>query len=313
VHSSTDVELQQKPHHHTSISSTNPAFENQDGAIHSTPSFHRHAEATTAELFYDLFFVANLTTFTSMLEINDSKSLTAYVGFFSLLWLTWYQTSLYDVRFSTDSVFERVAKAVHFGVMVGFAVIGPQWKPGQEIPTGEYKIYKAFGLMLMVSRITLFCQYGVTLFYARVHKKTRLPLMLVMAWTLLAAILYGALAPIFPKEERDPVTDEELVRKSDVYIAWYLIAISETVLTVVVSCVWRIISFKGTHMIQVRCPSTRCTGHITDDGPQSACPSSRSSSWVRASSSSANPSPRLSRTNTSGPPRSSARSSRQLP
>jgi low temperature requirement protein LtrA len=39
-------------------------------------------------------------------------------------------------------------------------------------------------------------------------------------------------------------------QKSNVYIAWYVIALSETILTVVVSCVWRIISFKGTHMVQ---------------------------------------------------------------
>lgn len=93
-------------------------FENSDCALHDNPAFHRHAEATTAELFYDLFFVANLTTFTSNLEINDRHSLTAYIGFFALLWLTWYQVSLYDVRFSADSVFERVAKGIHFGVMV---------------------------------------------------------------------------------------------------------------------------------------------------------------------------------------------------
>ena len=93
-------------------------FENMDEELHDSPAFHRHAEATTAELFYDLFFVANLTTFTSNLEINDKHSLTAYVGFFALLWLTWYQVSLYDVRFSADSVFERVAKGIHFGVMV---------------------------------------------------------------------------------------------------------------------------------------------------------------------------------------------------
>jgi hypothetical protein len=163
--SQSDIELQHKSRHNASVSSDpsgqNPHFDNMDCPMHEDPSFHRHAEATTHELFYDLFFVANLTTFTSVLEINNHKSLTAYIGFFSLLWLTWYQVSLYDVRFSADSVFERVAKAIHFGVMVGFAVIGPQWKPGQEI--GDYKIYKAFGLMLMVSRLTLFCQYGVTL------------------------------------------------------------------------------------------------------------------------------------------------------
>jgi hypothetical protein len=93
-------------------------FENSDCALHDNPAFHRHAEATTSELFYDLFFVANLTTFTSNLEINDRNSLTAYIGFFALLWLTWYQVSLYDVRFSADSVFERIAKGIHFGVMV---------------------------------------------------------------------------------------------------------------------------------------------------------------------------------------------------
>jgi low temperature requirement protein LtrA len=248
--SHSDLEQQQKNHHNTSVSSnpsgSDPNFENMDCSLHENPAFHRHAEATTAELFYDLFFVANLTTFTSMQEINDHNSLTAYIGFFSLLWLTWYQVSLYDVRFSADSVFERVAKALHFGVMVGFAVIGPQWKPGQEI--GDYKIYKAFSLMLMVSRLTLFCQYGVTLIYTKKYKKTIVPLGMVMASTLLAAILYGALTPTFPN-----IIDSEqglIPQKSNVYIAWYVIALSETVLTVTVSCHWRIISFKGTHMVQ---------------------------------------------------------------
>jgi low temperature requirement protein LtrA len=244
IDSLPDIEQQQKSQHHASVASaSDPAFENMDCSLHDSPAFHRHAEATTAELFYDLFFVANLTTFTSMLEINDKRSLTSYIGFFSLLWLTWYQVSLYDVRFSADSVFERVAKAIHFGVMVGFAVIGPQWKPGQEI--ADYKIYKAFGLMLMVSRLTLFCQYGVTLLYTKKYKKTVVPLAMVMASTLLAAVLYGVLTPTFPKN-----VFNAMPQKSNVYIAWYVIALSETILTVVVSCVWRIISFKGTHMVQ---------------------------------------------------------------
>jgi hypothetical protein len=249
--SHSDLEQQQKSQHNASVSSdpndSNPQFGNMDCTLHENPAFHRHAEATTAELFYDLFFVANLTTFTSMLEINDHKSLTAYIGFFSLLWLTWYQVSLYDVRFSADSVFERVAKAIHFGVMVGFAVIGPQWKPGQDI--GDYKIYKAFGLMLMVSRLTLFCQYGVTLIYTKRFTKIVVPLGMVMASTLLAAILYGALTPAFPEAIYD-AEDYLIAQKSNVYIAWYVIAISETILTVTVSCHWRIISFKGTHMVQ---------------------------------------------------------------
>ena len=242
THSGDDVEYQKNMHTTTSV-----PFLNTDADVHNTPDFHRHAEATTAELFYDLFFVANLTTFTSMLEINDRNSLTAYIGFFALLWLTWYQVSLYDIRFSTDSVFERIAKAIHFGVMFGFAVIGPQWKPGQGIE--DYKIYKAFGIILMVSRITLFAQYGVTLFYSKKFTKTIVPLFMIMGSTLLAAVLYGALTPAFPKTK----FDEEgyiLPQNSNVYIAWYIIGICETVLTVGVSCFYRVISFKGTHMVQ---------------------------------------------------------------
>ncbi|KAF2121199.1 bacterial low temperature requirement A protein-domain-containing protein [Lophiotrema nucula] len=225
----------------------NVPFENQDCELHDNPAFHRHAEATTAELFYDLFFVANLTTFTSGLEINDKNSLTAYIGFFSLLWLTWYQVSLYDVRFSSDSVFERVAKGLHFGVMVGFAVIGVQWKPGQEVD--DYKIYKAFGLILMVSRLTLVAQYSVTLFYTKKYKKTIFPIAMIIVSSLVAAILYGALTAAFPKVKED--TDGFLIPvKSNVYIAWYIIGILEVLITVSVSSIWRVISFKGTHMVQ---------------------------------------------------------------
>ncbi|KAF2491319.1 hypothetical protein BU16DRAFT_425787, partial [Lophium mytilinum] len=206
-----------------------------------TPAFHRHAEATTAELFYDLFFVANLTTFTANLEINDSKALSAYIGFFCLLWFTWYQTSLYDVRFAADSVFERCCKALHFGVMVGFAVIGPDWKPGQAVYS--YQKFKAFSYILMVSRFVLIGQYGVTLFFTWRYRRTRLPLLMVMTSYLVAAILYGALSTAFPKDSETPTT-------SNVYIAWYVIAVGETLLTTAVSCYWRVISFKGTHLIQ---------------------------------------------------------------
>ncbi|KAF1961254.1 hypothetical protein CC80DRAFT_488575 [Byssothecium circinans] len=240
----SDIELTKTQDQHTT---NHVPFDRMDDVLHDKPSFHRHAEATTAELFYDLFFVANLTTFTSVLEINNHNTLTAYIGFFSLLWLTWYQVSLYDVRFSADSVFERIAKTIHFGVMVGFAVIGPQWHPGQQ--TDDFKIYRAFGLTLMVSRITLAMQYTVTLCYTRKYSRTVLPLAMVIGSTFLAAMLYGALTPAFPKEKFDN-QGAPVLQKSEAYIAWYIIAICETILTVTVSCVWRVISFKGTHLVQ---------------------------------------------------------------
>jgi len=39
--------------------------------MRDTPEFRRYEEATNIELFYDLFFVANLTTFTDAHDINE--------------------------------------------------------------------------------------------------------------------------------------------------------------------------------------------------------------------------------------------------
>ncbi|EGR48501.1 uncharacterized protein TRIREDRAFT_108011 [Trichoderma reesei QM6a] len=78
-----------------------------------------------ARLFYDLWFVANLNVFSTVHEINDASSLGSFVGYILLLWTTWLLTTLYDVRYVTDSVWERVSRAVHLAVMVGFAELGP--------------------------------------------------------------------------------------------------------------------------------------------------------------------------------------------
>ena len=49
------------------------------------PEFQRYEETTNIELFYDLFFVANLTTFGTVHKINSKRTLTPYVGFFYVL------------------------------------------------------------------------------------------------------------------------------------------------------------------------------------------------------------------------------------
>jgi hypothetical protein len=97
----------------------------------AVPEFKKRTETTNIELFYDLFFVANLTAFSGNHEIQDTKSLTSYIGFFCVLWFTWCQVSLFDVRFVADSVLERTAKAIHLGVMIGMAIVAPKFLPDQ--------------------------------------------------------------------------------------------------------------------------------------------------------------------------------------
>lgn len=43
--------------------------------------FHQRHEANTVELFFDLFFVANLATFTAYHSITDDYALYAYIGY----------------------------------------------------------------------------------------------------------------------------------------------------------------------------------------------------------------------------------------
>jgi hypothetical protein len=86
--------------------------------------FHLRDESSPMELFFDLFFVANLATFTANHSIVDERSLYAYIGFFIIIWATWFQVTLHDVRFALDSFYERVCKTVQLIIFVTFALVG---------------------------------------------------------------------------------------------------------------------------------------------------------------------------------------------
>ncbi|KAF2762331.1 hypothetical protein EJ05DRAFT_206022 [Pseudovirgaria hyperparasitica] len=208
---------------------------NRDGQLHESPEFHRHEAAQSIELFYDLFFVANLTTFTANHNINTVRTLSSYVGFFCILWFTWYQSTLYDVRFAVDNVVERVFKLVNFGVMMGLAAVGSGFDPDDT--ANKWKTFRELTLILMVSRLTLVAQYSFTLFWTRKYRQIVLPLLMVIAMSFIASMVYLGLYFAF-QEGKD----------TNAYVAWYIVAVLETVLTTCVSMKWRVISFKGTHI-----------------------------------------------------------------
>jgi low temperature requirement protein LtrA len=172
---------------HVSHAAKHDAHDAHHGGSHG-PKFKHHRESSTIELFYDLFFVANLATFTANHEIVSADSLKNYIGFFTILWFTWLETSLFDVRFATDSVFNRIAKAVSFGVMTGFAVTGAIYDT--TAVSENVKAFRALSLILMVSRLALVIQYGVVLWYTRQFKGTLLPLSLTMVTYFISAIIY---------------------------------------------------------------------------------------------------------------------------
>jgi hypothetical protein len=147
---------------------------------------HQNSNAMKKPPISNLFFVANLTTFTDAHDINEVAALKAYAGFFCILWFLWAQVSLFDVRFVQDSILERIGKACQFGVMVGLAIVGPDFDPSRQ----EQDVFRTLALILMVSRIVLGFQYMVVLREVWYYKNTKMPLFLLVTANFIAAFIY---------------------------------------------------------------------------------------------------------------------------
>jgi low temperature requirement protein LtrA len=58
---------------------------------------------------------------------------------------------------------------------------------------------------------------------------------------LVAAIIFGAMTPAFREKEQ---------AHKGIYVVWYIIMILETAAVVTISCCWRMLSFKKTHLME---------------------------------------------------------------
>ncbi|PYI35041.1 hypothetical protein BP00DRAFT_412567 [Aspergillus indologenus CBS 114.80] len=131
-------------------------IDEKDGEL---PHLYHHSDATPIELFFDLFFVANLSTFTATHEINNVDALGAYVGFLGVVWFTWLQVTLFDIRFARDSIFERICKAIQLAAMVEFASAGTRFTT--RVQDENIWAFQSLSLILGVSRLLLSIQYTV--------------------------------------------------------------------------------------------------------------------------------------------------------
>ncbi|KAI1485423.1 hypothetical protein F5X96DRAFT_674662 [Biscogniauxia mediterranea] len=203
--------------------------------VKQIPYFEKHSSSTNIELFYDLWFVANLSTFTSVHEVTETTKLWSYVGFISILWFNWFLVGLFDTRFVTDSVFERLAHTVHLGVMVGFSVVATHFDPDEQIK----ETFQALSLILMVSRLMLTIEYSTIIWHIRHFKEGKIPIAVVTGFHFLAALIYMGISFRF-----------EDGRNSRVFVAWYVIATMEAVLQLSISHFSHVLSFKGTHLTE---------------------------------------------------------------
>ncbi|KAK0647506.1 hypothetical protein DIS24_g7692, partial [Lasiodiplodia hormozganensis] len=235
-------------HHHASKRSHRavPFIENPCvGADYADAVFSQRHEANPDELCFDLFFVANLATFTAYHTVDSSGSLAAYVGFFAILWATWFQITLHDVRFARDSVYERCCKVVQFVVFVGLALVGSKFEPNENVREGGSgnKNYQVLCVVLVASRCLLAVQYAVVMVAVarKRFSKLYLPLGLNIAVYLVAAAVFGAMILAFRAGDAG---------RPGLYWIWWVVLFLEGVGTITISCFWRMLSFKKTHLVE---------------------------------------------------------------
>ncbi|KID82654.1 Low temperature requirement A [Metarhizium guizhouense ARSEF 977] len=198
------------------------------------PEFQRHEQANMLEIFFDLFFAASYTVFSKNQSVTSSSRIAGYIGYFTVLWFTWLAVALYDVRFVTDSIFERVARAVHLGVMVGFAVVAPNFRPEENNHQGTLQ---AMSLILMISRLCLAAEYSSILWHVRKFKKVRSAFYAQIAVHSVAALIYLGIS--FHLQHHH----------SHVFITWYIICAAEALFSFGLGLYHDVLSFTKTHLM----------------------------------------------------------------
>ena len=151
--------------------------------------------------------------------------------------------ALFDIRFGVDSVFERICKGAQFGVMTGFAVVGPAYNAGfGDDPTKSAQALQAFqtlSMILMVSRLILLAQYSAVLFWLRKHRKAWAPMAIHMLVLLVAAMIFLGLFFSFGR-----ASDDSSI------IAWYVVITLEACVILMISGKYKFLSFRRTCIVE---------------------------------------------------------------
>ena len=150
---------------------------------------------------------------------------------------------MFDVRFSNDSVWERFCKALQFGIMTGFAVVGPGyktgWEPNTPAASAATNSFTTLTLILMTSRLILACQYLAATISLRAYKKAWLPMLTHFGTMFVAAMIYLGLFFSFSNSGGE-----------NGLIAWYIILGFEAIVIFLVSGKTKFLSFRRTAIVE---------------------------------------------------------------
>ncbi|KAK8102978.1 hypothetical protein PG984_016124 [Apiospora sp. TS-2023a] len=219
---------------------------------------------TKFELFFDLWFVANIQIVLEVKTSNNAKSnenadpgdIRRYLGFLSILWFTWFIVCMFDVRFITDSIFERVIRIIQFGSMVGFTVGTYSFEPEKEFCRPDRKPCPADDdetegdrQRILFQNLSQYCSIFWIHFKdtRRVGHRTvrsepdKRPILAAAGIHFVAAMVYLGIASKF-KNQTDHI--------SRVYLIWYIGSAIEAILQLALAYKCEVLTFRKTKLTE---------------------------------------------------------------
>jgi hypothetical protein len=124
---------------------------------------------------------------------------------------------------------------------VGFALVGSYFKPGTS--DGNNTNFRVLSYTLVLVHFLLAFQYSVVFGCCLARKMTKMliPLALNIVVYLAAGIVFVLIIPRFK--------DGQIINSNGLYSVWWVVLVLETAVTVTISCIWRLLSFKKTHLM----------------------------------------------------------------
>lgn len=126
--------------------------------------------------------------------------------------------------------------------MTSYVGLGPLY---DSIVSGSTtRAFTGLALVLMTLRFMLAIQYGIVLYFVHGFQKTLVPLVLTIGIYAASGI---AFLVTFLVDRRTQITGAEGASHVN---SWYVILAIEIIGVVVVSSIWRVLSFRHTHLVE---------------------------------------------------------------
>ncbi|PWN51804.1 hypothetical protein IE53DRAFT_385828 [Violaceomyces palustris] len=113
------------------------------------------------DLFFDLLFASALSVYNETSELGSIHDLAKFMGFFSILWWSWWTQSLFDVRFRSRMTYRdnyvlkilmRIIRIVLLGAWIVYTTMPSEF---------ARKGYSNFSLTYSTTRFCLACDHAV--------------------------------------------------------------------------------------------------------------------------------------------------------